>query len=297
MPCESIPRAIDALITAVQEKGVPIQYGKKFSHFLSETETEVTWKFEDGTTGQTERLVGADGIHSRVRKYIYPDLEPKFTDAMGVIATVPTSHIRNPDGFQLPVTLMNPKRGAFVAAPQRSDGSELLIGKQRRAPELDREAKDISEIVQSAVFDIPLGKLNLWPFYVVPKLDTWASKHSRVVILGDAAHAIPPTAKQGVNQAFEDVYTFALILFKSEHNLERGLQIWQRGRQERIDRVLELNARIDSRHRPKDPNAAPSQEETGPFNHDWLYHPDFYEMVDGWLKKRTSCPLSAIFGH
>jgi len=33
-----------------------------------------------------------------------------------------------------------------------------------------------------------------------------------LVILGDAAHAIPPSAGQGINQAFEDAYIFALLL-------------------------------------------------------------------------------------
>lgn len=57
---------------------------------------------------------------------------------MGVTAAVPTSQIHNSDGFELPVTLVNSKRGAFVIAPQLPDGSELLIGKQRMAPELGR---------------------------------------------------------------------------------------------------------------------------------------------------------------
>ncbi|GIK02951.1 hypothetical protein Aspvir_007016 [Aspergillus viridinutans] len=104
--------------------------------------------------------------------------------------------------------------------------------------------------MQWAVADITTNKINLWPFYVVPKLRTWSSGHSQVVILGDAAHAIPPSAGQGINQAFEDVFTYALILGRSAKeslSLQRALKIWQEGRQERVDKVLALNAQIDKR--------------------------------------------------
>ncbi|KAJ5577430.1 uncharacterized protein N7459_006394 [Penicillium hispanicum] len=295
---------IDALLATLKERNISIQYEKKFSHVISETETGVTWGFEDGTTGHAACLVGADGIHSRVRKYLYPDLEPRFTNAVGVTAAVPTAQLRIPDMYQMPLTLMNPKHGAFVIAPQLADGSEVLIGRQKRADQLDREgwnkllndkqwcvdflrqgSEDFPEIVQSAVSNIPLNKINMWPFYVVPKLDTWASKHSRVVILGDAAHAIPPTAGQGVNQAFEDVYTYALVLSKcQQHNLERGLKVWQQGRQERVDRVLDLNKEIDARRLPKDPSSASSGVESKEFDLAWLYSPDFDEMVEEWLR-------------
>lgn len=203
---------------------------------------------------------------------------------------------------------MSPKHGAFVITPQLSDGSEVLIGKQKRAGGLDREgwnklmddkqwcvnflregSEDFPEIVQTAVSNIPLNKINLWPFYVVPELDTWASKHSNVVILGDAAHAIPPTAGQGVNQAFEDVYTYALIFAKCQgKNLEHGLKGWQQGRQARVDLVLELNAQIDVRRMPKDPGSLSTELESKPFDLAWLYSPNFEEMVDSWLEESST---------
>ncbi|CEJ56992.1 hypothetical protein PMG11_05702 [Penicillium brasilianum] len=294
---------IDVLLTAVKEKGISIEYGKKFTRILTESETEVTWEFEDGQIGRAACLVGADGIHSRVRKYLYPDLEPQFTNAVGVTAAIPTSQLTDTDAYQMPVTIMNPKHGAFVIAKQLPDGSEVLIGKQKRAAQLDREgwsqllndkqwcvdflregAESFPEIVQSSVTSIPLDKINLWPFYVVPKLDTWASKHSRVVILGDAAHAIPPTAGQGINQAFEDVYIYSLILAKcQQHNLEQGLKVWQKGRQERVDRVLDLNAQIDARRMPKNSQSGPLDLDTKKFDLAWLYSPNFDEMAESWL--------------
>lgn len=295
---------IDILLSTVKDSGIPIEYGKKFIKVQAETETDVTWEFEDGTTESANCLVGADGIHSRVRKYLYPDLEPKFTGGLGVTAAVSRSQLKQGD-YQLPLTLMNPKHGAFVIAPQLVDGSELLIGKQKRAPELDRQgwddlmsnkqwcvdflrtgAEDFPEIVQSAVSHISMDKINLWPFYVVPRLDTWASRYSRVVILGDAAHAIPPSAGQGINQAFEDVYTYSLIVSKVEgQNLDRALKIWQRGRQERVDNVLDLNKQIDSRRLPQKADSDNKDLEMKPFELEWLYTPNFEDMVNEWLER------------
>lgn len=197
---------------------------------------------------------------------------------------------------------MNPKHGAFVIAPQLKDGSEVLIGRQKHGPQLGREgwdrllndkqwcidflrdgASDFPEIVQRAVSQISPAKINLWPFHVVPKLDRWSSHLCRVVILGDAAHAIPPTAGQGVNQAFEDVYTYSLIVARKSQDisLEKALRLWQQGRQARVDKVLELNAQIDKRRMPKqDGYNEPDVHEA--FDLEWLYSPDFDAMVDEW---------------
>ncbi|KAL2830972.1 FAD dependent oxidoreductase [Aspergillus pseudoustus] len=299
---------IRELSAMVAEAGVEIQYQKKFTRVLEESESGVTWEFDDGATASASCLVGADGIHSRVRGYLYPDLQPTFTHTMAVTAAVPTAQLKVPsDGsYGLPVTILNRTHGAFVIAPQQADGSEVLIGRQKRAAQLDREgwdrlindkewcidflrdsAEDFPPIVRNAVSEISTDKINLWPFYIVPKLESWASASARVVILGDAAHAIPPSAGQGINQGFEDVYTFALILARLNVNdqgegaLRRVLRGWQAGRQERIDQVMVLNAQIDRRRGPKVPGQ--EDEESKPFELEWLYKVDFEEMVDGWL--------------
>ncbi|GKZ21599.1 hypothetical protein AbraIFM66951_005195 [Aspergillus brasiliensis] len=298
-------RELSAMVT---EAGIPIHYHKKFNRVISETSSNITWEFTDGTVSTASCLVGADGIHSAVRKYLYPDLEPKFMNAMAVTAAVPTAQLAPLEGYDLPVTIMNKTHGAFVIAPQLRDGSEVLIGRQKRSAQLDREGwsklmndkawcveflregvSDFPEIVQRAVSEISTEKINLWPFYMVPKLEQWSSaEHSRVVILGDAAHAIPPSAGQGINQAFEDVFTYALILARCEkEELGRALKIWQRGRQERVDKVLALNAQIDKRRMPKPVGEKDEKEveDEQPFELGWLYKPDFGAMVDEWLAR------------
>ncbi|QKX63743.1 uncharacterized protein TRUGW13939_10914 [Talaromyces rugulosus] len=313
---------IDILHELVREKeGITIEYGKKFARVISE-ERGVTWEFSDGSEASASFLVGADGIHSQVRKHIYPDLEPRFTGAIGVTAAVPTAQLNLPTNYSTPVTIMNREHGAFVISQQLRDGSECLIGKQRRfQTDLSKQgwvemlenkdwcidflregAENFPDLVKNAVSDIPKDKINLWPFYVVPKLDTWVSRGSRVVILGDAAHAIPPTAGQGVNQAFEDVYTFAGVVAalskKGELHqtvLAEGLRNWQAGRQVRIDKVLELNGMIDKRRMPKAVSEGKEEEEIGEFELTWLYDVDLEQMVVQWaapkVKSWNPCSL------
>ena len=70
---------------------------------------------------------------------MHPDMEPQFTNVVGVTAAVPTSQLKGVDAFEFPATIMNPTHGAFVIAKLLPDGSEVLIGKQKRAAALDRE--------------------------------------------------------------------------------------------------------------------------------------------------------------
>lgn len=296
---------IRELSSMVDQARIPIIYGKKFDRIISETDSGVRWAFTDGMTGNAPYLVGADGIHSSVRKHLYPDVEPQFTNAVGVTAAIPTTQLSletTKEEYSLPVTIMNKTHGAFVIAPQQKDGSEMLIGRQKRAPQLNRAgwdallkdkawcveflrdgAADFPDIVQRAVSHIETDQINLWPFYVVPRLEQWSSKQGRVVILGDAAHAIPPTAGQGVNQAFEDVYSFALVLIRTlagDVDSENAVMAWQRGRQERVDQILELNRRIDKRRMP----GMGTEEENEGFDLEWLYRADIEGLVEEWLR-------------
>lgn len=299
---------IDTLLAELKRKNIAIQFGAKFTHITEEDSNSVSFAFADGSTGKADVLVGADGIHSRVRKYLYPDLEPKFIGMAGTTAAVPTAQLKLPEGYHLPVTISSPQ-GAFVIAPQQLDGSEVLIGKQRRVAEQDRAAwektladKDeavrflqqdqehFSDIVRNAVSHIDPEKINVWPFFVVPKLDRWASEKRRVIILGDAAHAIPPSAGQGINQAFEDVYILALLLGRSSEipNLQDALSFWQSYRQGRVDKVFELNKQIDLRRMPANDavSGENSEIQKEKFDLEWLYKPDFKQVVDEWILKQ-----------
>ncbi|KAE8312807.1 hypothetical protein BDV41DRAFT_577239 [Aspergillus transmontanensis] len=95
--------------------------------------------------------------------------------------------------------------------------------------------------------------LLLWPFHRMPQLSSWASPVGRAIIIGDVAHAMPPSSGQGVNQALEDAFTLAVLLktLPNKRNANEELAIWQKLRQGSIDKVLKMAEETDVKRLPK----------------------------------------------
>jgi 2-polyprenyl-6-methoxyphenol hydroxylase-like FAD-dependent oxidoreductase len=311
---------INALIEATKHAGVHVIFGKKFIT-ATERQDGVDISFEDGTTATSSILIGADGIHSTVRRLLYPDLAPRFINLAGVTAAVPTSalglagavlqDLENPRlNYPLPVTIQHPAHGAFVVAPQRAGAQEMFFGRQRPWTETDRagwearsadkqelakflasDTQDFPQIVQDVVKSIPPDTINLWPFYVIPNLPSWISADGkgRIILVGDSAHAIPPSAGQSLNMAFEDVYTLSLSIkglgnsIIEAEALATRLQKWQQWRFDRVKGVFELNGMVEAKRTPL-AKRTPTQQELAKRRMDlgWLFGVNFKDIVESW---------------
>src|ERR1051326_8270319 len=101
------------------ERRIPIVYGQKFSHIVSEDKTGVTFAFTDGSLEHADILVGADGIHSTVRKYVAPGIVPKYSGTVAITCAIQRSNLEFPAGIDYPMPVaIHGKNGAFVMAPQ-----------------------------------------------------------------------------------------------------------------------------------------------------------------------------------
>ena len=198
---------IDQLRAMVTECGIEIVNEKRFSHIVSEDGSSVTFAFANGEQRKAGIIIGADGIRSAVRKYIFPEVEPTFGNVMTIVCAVPTSLVKFPyDNYDLPVSI-NGVAGGFSLAKQNADGSEMLAAMQVRTYErdkagwkaLDEDKQQLlnilrqnygtwNETVKSAIDAVNPETLFIWPFYAVPRLSHWTSTQGRVVLLGDAAH-------------------------------------------------------------------------------------------------------------
>ena len=286
--------------SAVNERGIPIHHGYHFSHVVSETAEGVTFAFDDGSTRTCSLLIGADGIHSTARKHVAPELAhgPKYLGLCGFTGAADRVNVAIPPGteaeYDHAVTVQG-KPGAFVFAPQNPDGGELFMGIQYPYPEQDhagwsallrnhdemerimrRDEAAWPEVAQSGLRHLKKESLNVWAYYTIPRLEHWTSAPGRVIILGDAAHAVPPTAGQGATQAFEDGCSLATLIGRlpADADWAASLGWWQGMRQERIDRVLELTARLN--------NARATKEEREKLPEDRLWQSEGQEDL-GWL--------------
>ncbi|KAE8356120.1 FAD/NAD(P)-binding domain-containing protein [Aspergillus coremiiformis] len=298
---------IRELLRRLSENHIPVHYGKKFLRICAETESQVTWEFSDGSTGRAGSVVGADGIHSRVRQYLYPQVKPRFLGIVAVAATVPSCLVDIPRGYHLPAIIMSPTHPGYIIGSQHPDASEVMLGRQARSVELDRDgwdaliadtrwcidflsdgAEGFPPVIRSTVAHIRSDRLNVWPFYVVPRLDGWASDRGRVTILGDAAHAIPPSSGQGANQVFEDVWTYALVRGRGGGAPSGpALRKWSRGRQERIDQLLGFAEEMNRRRMINTSSVEKTYTTcsmTEYLDLEWVFTPDYPQMVQDWLE-------------
>jgi 2-polyprenyl-6-methoxyphenol hydroxylase-like FAD-dependent oxidoreductase len=209
---------LDELLVMLREKEIPIHHNSRLVSIVDDGPDQVKCAFENGQTAIAPLVIGADGIHSTVRQSFLPQVKPMFAGFLGINSVVERAKLRIPEGYHLPATVMG-KNGAFLLVPQKPDGSELFIGSQRRFAELDpagwaalREDKsklyemlqenkqDWPDVVQSALEATPVDRMGFWAFYGIPPLASWLSESKRIILVGDAAHAIPPTVAQGANK-------------------------------------------------------------------------------------------------
>lgn len=240
------------------ERNLEIEYNAKFEGIVSENENRVVFRIK-GREEQSSMLVGADGIYSSVRKYIAPGIAPEYTGVTALLAHIPRNTVRWPYPDYEPACTIQGKPGAFFMMPEDPEAREIMVGMQIKHPDQSRAdweaaSADKDKLVDhyragyddwhdtaKQIIDQVCAKkdaIYLWPFLRMPQIEKWFSSTGRVLLVGDAVHALPPSSGQGVNQALEDVYSLILLLRKSK-NITAALTQWQKMRQARIDAVFD----------------------------------------------------------
>ena len=85
-----------------------------------------------------------------------------------------------------------------------------------------------------------------WTLADIPALPRWRSKNGRVVLVGDAAHAMLPYLSQGAAQAMEDAAVLAECLDRAGHTddlgrLTEAYETIRKGRAEKIQKGARVN--------------------------------------------------------
>ena len=90
----------------------------------------------------------------------------------------------------------------------------------------------------------------LYPHVIHEVPDVWGL--ARTTLVGDAAHAFPPTLAQGANQTLEDAWMLTRTLTEPSGDLTTALRNYEQRRTRKVRRVSRL-ARTELTNKPPHP--------------------------------------------
>ncbi|KAM0708509.1 hypothetical protein Q7P35_005161 [Cladosporium inversicolor] len=238
-------RSLHDTIEREHSQSVRIEWGKRVTE-ISETNDQVHLKFEDQTTLDCDILLGCDGINSAARSmWVEPARKKEYTGRGVAMGWAEGAANQVKDAAPSPITLPNGQSalrdtaafsatgGTLITSFYEPTRQDIFFAHVRKMAENDAVNRDGWHLVgeeQEAVktevveayttgrvngLDEVFAKCEKWQIYPIYKLPPQGRWHKgRVLLLGDAAHAMPPQG-ESTGIAIEDGVLIAQILSRS----------------------------------------------------------------------------------
>ncbi|MBM3530559.1 MAG: 2-polyprenyl-6-methoxyphenol hydroxylase [Alphaproteobacteria bacterium] len=207
-------------------------------------------KFSNGAVAEADVVVGADGIHSELRPYVFPPSTPVFSGSISYRGLV--SRERLPEWPMERWQMWAGPGKHFLVFPVRHGEMVNYVGfvpadeemkESWSAPgdpdKLRAEFEGWDPRITGVLAQV--DHCFRWALYDREPLPTWTK--GRLTLLGDAAHPMLPHLGQGANQSIEDGMALATILSRAGRGAApQALVTYERLRRERVADV-QLGAR------------------------------------------------------
>ncbi|SEH03807.1 2-polyprenyl-6-methoxyphenol hydroxylase [Nonomuraea solani] len=243
-----------ALYEAVAGK-VPIRFGATLTA-VTQDEEGVRAALDDGTVLEAELLVGADGLHSKVRELVFGPEERYRRDLGHVVAATTLDHLPEGAGERAFTTVtrvggifmianLGPDRtAAFFTYGTPDPAAELAKGPWRALADAYR---DITWAAPGLIASMPADNVY---FDSVSQIvaDRWSD--GRVVLLGDAAWCVTLFAGYGSSLAVGGAEALGNALNRHPDDIPAALREWEAELRPEVGKRQAMGRRNTGSHAP-----------------------------------------------
>jgi 6-hydroxynicotinate 3-monooxygenase len=216
-------------------------------------------RFADGSTADADIVIGADGVNSRVRQAVAGPSKARFTGAVAHRAIYPAEllggmTVRNctkwwgPASHILIYYIEQSRDEIYLVTSAKGEWHSREPWEYCSTEEVTRAFAGFHPEVRKVIETAP--QPTRWPILDIAPIDTWSN--GRLVLLGDACHAMTPYMASGAAMAIEDAAVLARCLVQSEHHAE-AFALYAATRMPRVGKVQRISAENSFLRTPTDP--------------------------------------------
>jgi 6-hydroxynicotinate 3-monooxygenase len=207
--------------------------------------------FEGGEEMQTDIVIGADGVNSKVREFVLGPDKPRYTGHVAHRSVFPSALLKGlpiractkwwgPGNHILVYYMTNSREEVYfvTSAPQAEwrDGVAFVpCDRDEFLAVFDGYHPELRQVIEAA------PAVTKWPVFDKEPVDRWHS--GNIVLLGDACHAMRPYMAAGAAMAIEDAAVLARCIaeFGSADPAE-SFTWYEANRMPRVEQVQQISA-------------------------------------------------------
>jgi len=218
-----------------------IHLGKSFERFENNSNGKANIFFDDGSSYETDYLIGADGINSKVRAQLFPESKQRYSGQTcwrGVAETHLDEEFDNRVyelwGNQIRFGISKVLDGKYYWFAVALDKPNQADNSEKTKEKLLTLFNDFNPTVKELIKTTPDSQIVRNDINDLKSMNNWFKNN--ICLIGDAGHATTPNMGQGGAQAIEDAYY--LTHFLKNYSDKNTFRLFQEKRQAKVNSIV-----------------------------------------------------------